>query len=314
MGRTAPIAIEENMMRKILIGAALAAVALATPAYANLSVFACEPEWGALASEIGGDKVSVYNATTGAQDPHQIQARPSLIAKARSADITVCDGAELEIGWLPMILQQSGNSKLAAGQPGAFEASRYVRLLEQPTRLDRAEGDIHAAGNPHIQTDPRMMLPVAKALAQRFAELDGANAKFYAGREADFERRWSAALAKWAAEAAPLKGVSIVVQHHAWIYMENWLGLHEIVPLEPKPGVPPSSGYLAQVLQKLQATPAKFAIRAAYEDDRPSAFICEHAGIPAVVLPFTVGGTDQAKDLFGLYQDTINRLLAGLKK
>ena len=301
-------------MRKILIGAALSTIAFAAPAYANLNVFACEPEWGALSSEIGGDKVSVYTATTGAQDPHQIQARPSLIAKARSADITVCDGAELEIGWLPMILQQSGNAKIATGQPGAFDATNYARLLEQPSRLDRAEGDIHAAGNPHIQTDPRMMLPVAKALAARFAQLDGANAPIYASREADFAKRWNAALAKWTAQAAPLKGVNIVVQHHAWIYMENWLGLHEVVPLEPKPGVPPSSGYLAEVLQKLQATPAKFAIRAAYEDDRPSAFISEHAGIPAVVLPFTVGGTDQAKDLFGLYQDTINRLLAGMKK
>jgi zinc/manganese transport system substrate-binding protein len=301
-------------MHKILIGAALAAIAFATPAYAGLNIFACEPEWGALSSEIGGDKVSVYTATTGAQDPHQIQARPSLIAKARTADLTVCDGAELEIGWLPMILQQSGNSKLATGQPGAFESTGYVHLLEQPSRLDRAEGDIHAAGNPHIQTDPRMMIPVAKALAARFAQLDAADAAYYAGREADFEKRWTAALARWTAKAAPLKGVNIAVQHHAWIYMENWLGLHEVVPLEPKPGVPPSSGYLAEVLQKLQATPAKFVIRAAYEDDRPSAFISEHAGIPAVVLPFTVGGTDQAKDLFGLYDDTVNRLLAGLKK
>ena len=301
-------------MRKILFGAALAGLAFATPASANLSIFACEPEWGALSSELGGDKVSVYNATTGAQDPHQIQARPSLIAKARTADITVCDGAELEIGWLPMILQQAGNSKIAVGQPGAFDATNYVRLLEQPSRLDRAEGDIHAAGNPHIQTDPRMMLPVAKALAARFAQVDSANAAYYAGREADFEKRWTAAIAKWTAQAAPLKGVNIAVQHHAWIYMENWLGLHEVVPLEPKPGVPPSSGYLAEVLQKLQATPAKFTIRAAYEDDRPSAFISEHANIPAVVLPFTVGGTDGAKDLFSLYQDTVNRLLAGLKK
>ena len=301
-------------MRKILISAGLCALALATPARANLSVFACEPEWGALSSEVGGDKVSVYTATTGAQDPHQIQARPSLIAKARSADVTVCDGAELEIGWLPMILQQAGNSKIAVGQPGAFDATTYVRLLEQPSRLDRAEGDIHAAGNPHIQTDPRMMLPISKALATRFAQLDAANAPYYASREADFEKRWTTALAKWTAEAAPLKGANIAVQHHAWIYMENWLGLHEVVPLEPKPGVPPSSGYLAEVLQKLQATPAKFVIRAAYEDDRPSAFISEHAGIPAVVLPFTVGGTDQAKNLFGLYDDTISRLLAGLKK
>jgi zinc/manganese transport system substrate-binding protein len=301
-------------MRKILIGAALSALALSTPAHANLNVFACEPEWGALSTEIGGDKVSVYTATTGAQDPHQIQARPSLIAKARTADITVCDGAELEIGWLPMILQQSGNDKIAVGQPGAFDATTYVRLLEQPTRLDRAGGDIHAAGNPHIQTDPRMMPPIAKALAARFSQLDGANAAYYAGRLADFNKRWSAAVAKWTAEAAPLRGVNIAVQHHAWIYMENWLGLHEVVPLEPKPGVPPSSGYLAEVLQKLQATPAKFTIRAAYEDDRPSAFISEHANIPAVTLPFTVGGTDGAKNLFGLYDDTINRLLAGLKK
>ncbi len=301
-------------MKKLLIGAVLLASISTTSALANLNVFACEPEWGALSTEIGGDKVDVYTATTGAQDPHQIQARPSLIARARSADVIVCDGAELEIGWLPMIVQQADNAKIQANLPGAFEATRYVHLLEQPTALDRAQGDIHAAGNPHIQTDPRMMLPVAKALAERFAQLDVANASYYQGREADFEKRWNAAIAKWTAEAAPLRGTPIVVQHHAWIYMENWLGLHEVAPLEPKPGVPPSSGYLAEVLQKLQASPAKFAIRAAYEDDRPSAFISEKAGIPAVVLPFTVGGTDEAKDLFSLYDDTVTRLLGGLKK
>ena len=301
-------------MRKFLIGAALLAAFAATPAYANLNVFACEPEWGALSTELGGDKVSVYTATTGAQDPHQIQARPSLIAKARTADVTVCEGAELEIGWLPMIIQQSNNSKIAPGQPGSFEGTRYVHLLEQPTALDRAQGDIHAAGNPHIQTDPRMMLTVSKALAQRFAQLDPGNAAYYQSREADFDKRFSAAIAKWTAEAAPLKGTPIAVQHHAWIYMENWLGLHEVVPLEPKPGVPPSSGYLAEVLQKLQQQPAKFVIRAAYEDDRPSTFISEKAGIPAIALPFTVGGTDGAKDLFGLYEDTIHRMLGGLKK
>ncbi len=300
-------------MRKILIGAALLC-ALATPAYANLNVFACEPEWGALSTEIGGDKVSAYTATTGAQDPHQIQARPSLIAKARTADITVCESAELEIGWLPMIIQQANNSKIQPGQPGSFEGTRYVCLLEQPTSLDRAQGDIHAAGNPHIQTDPRMMLTVSKALAQRFAQLDPSNAATYNAREADFTKRFSAAIAKWTAEAAPLKGQPIAVQHHAWIYMENWLGLREVVPLEPKPGVPPSSGYLAEVLQKLQQQPAKFVIRAAYEDDRPSTFISEKAGIPAIQLPFTVGGTDGAKDIFGLYEDTIHRMLGGLKK
>lgn len=301
-------------MKKILIGAAFATLGLAGPAYANLSVFACEPEWGALATEIGGDKVSVYNATTGQQDPHQIQARPSLISKARQADITVCDGAELEIGWLPLILQQANNSKIQPNQPGAFDATAAVPLLEQPVAYDRALGDIHAAGNPHIQTDPRNMLPVAKALAGRFAQLDPTNAATYQARLADFSRRWTAALAKWTAEGAPLKGVPIIVQHHAWIYLERWLGLVEVAPLEPKPGVPPSSGYLAQILQKLQSTPAKFAIRAAYEDDRPSLFIAEHANIPAIALPYTVGGNEQSKDLFSLYDNTLSLMLGALKK
>ena len=301
-------------MKTIFFGAAFAALCLSSPAYANISVFACEPEWGALSTELGGDKVSVYNATTGQQDPHQVQARPSLIAKARGADITVCDGAELEIGWLPMILQQANNAKIQPQQAGEFEATKFVPLLEQPISYDRALGDIHATGNPHIQTDPRMMLPVARALAARFAQIDPANAATYQARLADFSKRWTAAIAKWQAEAAPLKGTPIVVQHHAWIYMERWLGLVEVAPLEPKPGVPPSSGYLAQVLAKLQATPAKFSIRAAYEDDRPSTFISEHAKIPAVALPFTVGGTEQAKDLFGLYDNTISLMLGALKK
>jgi zinc/manganese transport system substrate-binding protein len=301
-------------MRTQFISLVVAAAVFAAPASAKqLNVFACEPEWAALATEIGGDKVSVYSATTGAQDPHQVQARPSLIAKARSADVAVCTGAELEIAWLPMIAQQSGNAKIAAGGPGLFEATRAVRLVEAPVRLDRAEGDIHAGGNPHIQTDPRMMVPVSKAMAAKFAAIDPANASTYTSRQADFEKRWTAAVAGWTAKAAPLKGVPVAVQHHSWPYLQAWLGMTEVTPLEPKPGVPPSSGYLAQVLQKLQATPVKMVIRAAYEDDRPSNFISEKAKIPAVVLPFTIGGTDQAKDLFSLYDDTINRLLAGLK-
>ena len=301
-------------MRKIfLIGIAFATATFVTPARADLSVFACEPEWGALSKEIGGDKVSIYTATTGAQDPHQIQARPSLIAKARGADITVCTGAELEIGWLPMIERQAANTKIQSGTPGSFEATSFVQLLEIPTRLDRAEGDIHAAGNPHIQTDPRMILLVAKPLSERFSELDPPNAAFYAQHYADFAQRWTAAMAKWNAAVAPLKGVSIAVQHTSWIYMINWLGLKQVVALEPKPGVPPSSGYLAEVLETLQHQPVKMVIRAAYEDDRPSAFVSERAKIPAVTLPFTVGGTDEAKDLFALYDDTVKRLLAAAK-
>ncbi len=299
-------------MKQFLCAAALAAAAIATPAYANLNVFACEPEWGALATEIGGERVSVYNATIGGQDPHQAQARPSLIARARAANISVCTGAELEVAWLPLIVQQSGNNRLAAGQPGAFQATSAVRLLERPTSVDRSQGDIHAGGNPHIQTDPRNLVSVSRALAQRFAQIDPANASDYAARQADFERRWNAALANWAQRASPLRGVRIAVQHRNWVYLLNWLGMIEGVALEPQPGVPPSSGHLAQVLRRLETTPVHFVIRAAYEDSRPSEFIAQRARIPAVLLPFTVGGTPQATNLFTLYDDTISRLLAGL--
>jgi zinc/manganese transport system substrate-binding protein len=300
-------------MRSLIIGAALASL-LAAPAHANLNIFACEPEWGALSAELGGDKVSVYTATTGLQDPHQIQARPSLIAKARAADISVCTGAELEIGWLPMLNQQSANAKIQQGAPGAFEAASFLNLLDIPTAFDRAQGDIHAAGNPHIQTDPRNILAVAPALTQRFAQADPANAAYYHARLADFSARWQAAIARWQAQAAPLRGTPVLVAHLSWVYLENWLGLSRIAALEPKPGVPPSSGYLAHIIEMQQRTPAKFIVRAAYEDDRAANFIAARTGVPVAVLPFTVGGTPEAKDLFSLYDDTITRLLGGLRK
>jgi zinc/manganese transport system substrate-binding protein len=300
-------------MRQQIIGAALASL-MAAPAHANLNIFACEPEWGALSTLLGGDKVSVYTATTGLQDPHQIQARPSLIAKARAADISVCTGAELEIGWLPMLNQQSANAKIQQGAPGAFEAASFLNLLEIPAAFDRAQGDIHAAGNPHIQTDPRNLLAVAPALTQHFAQADPANAAYYNARLADFSARWQAAITKWQEQAAPLRGTPVLVAHLSWVYLESWLGLVRIAALEPKPGVPPSSGYLAQIIERQQRTPAKFIIRAAYEDDRAANFIAERTGVPVAVLPFTVGGTLEAKDLFSLYDDTITRLLGALRK
>ena len=296
------------------LGAAVLALGLASPASAALQVFACEPEWAALAKEIGGDKVSIYVATTGVQDPHLIQARPSLISKARTADLTVCTGAELEIGWLPMIVTQSANKRIAPGGRGVFQPTDYVKLLETPASLDRSQGDIHAGGNPHIQSDPRNMLPVGKALAERFAELDPANAAGYRARYQTFAGNWTAALKRWQVEAAPLRGVNIAVQHRSWVYLENWLGLHRVIALEPKPGVPASSGYLVQVLEVLKKNPVKMIIRAAYEDERAGVFVGGRAGVPAVMLPYTIGGSDQAKDLYSLYDDTLNRLLKALKK
>ena len=300
-------------MKRNTLWAWLAAPLLAlaaAPAGAALNVFACEPEWGALARELGGTLVDVSVATTALQDPHRIQARPSLIARARNADLAVCTGAELEIGWLPLLLQQSGNAKVQPGQPGHFAAADHVRKLEVPTQLDRSQGDVHAAGNPHIQTDPRNIALVASALGARLQQVDPGHAGEYARRLADFSQRWQQALARWNAQAAPLRGTPVVSQHKAFGYLYDWLGLKEVAVLEPRPGVEPTASHLQQVLATLQATPARMTLYAAYQDPRPSDWLNKNAGIPVVRIPFTVGGTEGAKDLFGLFDDTLARLLA----
>ena len=288
-------------------------LALASPAHAALRVFACEPEWGSLTQALGGNLVDVTVATTALQDPHQIQAKPSLIARMRSADLVVCTGAELEIGWLPVLLQQSGNAKVQPGQPGNFEAARSVRMLEVPASVDRSQGDVHAAGNPHIQTDPRNIAAVATALGARLAQVDAANAAQYLQRTADFSQKWQAAVARWNAQAAPLSGTAVVSQHKGFVYLYDWLGLKEVAVLEPKPGVEPSASHLQNVLATLKATPARMVLYAAYQDSRASEWMTQNAGIPAVKIPFTVGGSDNAKDLFSLFDDTLARLLAAAK-
>jgi zinc/manganese transport system substrate-binding protein len=299
-----------NPLKTLATASMTIALWFATPAHAALRVLACEPEWGALALELGGPLVDVSVATTALQDPHQVQARPSLIAKARNADLLVCTGAELEIGWLPVLLQQSGNARIQAGQPANFAAADFVRKLDVPTQVDRSQGDVHAAGNPHIQTDPRNIARVATALAARLQQIDAGNAATYAARASDFQQRWQQAIVRWSAKAAPLKGMAVVSQHKAFSYLYDWLGLKEVAVLEPKPGVEPSVSHLQQVLESLKAQPARLVLYAAYQDGRPSEWLQKNAGIAAARLPFTVGGSDAAKaDLFGLFDDTIDRLV-----
>ena len=282
-------------------------------AHAELHVFACEPEWAALTKTLADDKVDIYTATNAYQDPHHIQARPSLISKMRKADMLVCTGAELEIGWLPLLLRQSSNDKLQPGQPGYFEAASQVSLLEKPAQVDRNMGDVHPEGNPHLQLDPHRIATVAEKLSERLALLDPANAAFYKQHYQEFAKRWQQAMTKWELRAAPLKGVPVAVYHKGYVYLFHWLDIKEIVALEPKPGLPPSAGYLAEVKDKIAKQPVKMVIYSAYQSDQAANWLGANAHIPVVKLPFTVGGDDQAKDLFGLFDDTIDRLLSGLK-
>ena len=287
---------------------------VATPSNAadKLRVFACEPEWGALAQELGGDRIDVFVATSALQDVHQIEAKPSLIARIRRADLTVCSGADLEVGWLPQLVRQSGNPKVAGGN-GVFAAAAQVQTLQKPAVLDRAAGDVHPQGNPHVQLDPYRLLAVAKALDARLVLLDPANAAFYQQRLADFSTRWSAAIKRWEAKAAPLKGRNLVVHHDSWIYLTQWLGMNQVGALEPKPGVPPTSAHLAALVATAKSANALAIVRAAYQDRKASEWLSKRTGVPAVALPFTVGGDAKSRDLFGMYDSTLDILLGAAR-
>ncbi len=301
-------------MKTILrFAVALSSVVIALPAAASLNVFACEPEWGALAQELGGDKVSVYSATTALQDPHRIEARPSLIARIRSADLLICSGSELEIGWIPLLLTQSGNPRIQLGSQGYFEASQYVVRLEVPKVIDRALGDLHPGGNPHVHTDPRNIARVAQALEERMVLIDPADAENYRSRAKSFLGRWQTAIVRWQQQAGPLKGVPVVVYHKDFSYFINWTGMREAGSLEPKPGIPPTPSHLAELIDQMKRAPAKVIVYSPYNSPQAAEFLSNRANIPAVMVPFTVGGTDKAKDLFGLFDDTIARLLVAVK-
>ncbi len=301
-------------MKRIFNAILLAALwSLISPAAATLNVFACEPEWGALARELGGDRLTVFTAITALQDAHRIEARPSLIARARNADLMVCSGSELEVGWVPLLVAQAGNDRIRPGSPGYLEASQFVPRIEIPGVVDRSLGDIHPSGNPHVHTDPRNVARVAEVLAQRLAQLDPANAESYRSRAASFQARWQAAIQRWERDGARLKGVPLVVYHRDFSYFIRWMGMREAGSLEPKPGLPPAPAHLAELVARMKREPARVIVYSPYNSPKAAEFLSERTGIPAVMLPFTVGGTEKAKDLVALFDDMIGRLLAALK-
>ncbi|MFY8206843.1 MAG: metal ABC transporter substrate-binding protein, partial [Arenimonas sp.] len=277
----------------------------ATGIEAKLNVFACEPEWGALAKELAGDKAEIDVATTALQNIHQIEPKPSLIAKLRRADLLLCTGAELESGWLPQLTRQSGNANIVSGN-GNFMAASFITTLDKPAQIDRAAGDVHPQGNPHFHLDPYRMSVIAEALAARLEVLDAANAAVYRKNLADFNARWSSAIKTWEAKAKPLAGRKIIVHHKSWAYLNKWLGLVQVATLEPMPGVPPTSSYLVSVVSAAEKEKPMAIILAGYQDPKAANWLSKRTGLPIVILPFSVGGDPMSKDLFSMYDSTIN--------
>ena len=301
------------MEKKVTKWIGLAMFLFALPLRAELMILTCEPEWAALAREIAGGETRVVSATTAAQDVHRIQPRPSLIAKARRADLLVCTGADLESVWLPQLLRRANNPAILPGNTGYLEAASQVRLREIPARIDRAEGDLHPQGNPHLHLDPLNLPPVANEMALRLAILDPDRAETYRRRADDFAQRWHQAVAEWELRARPLRSLRVVVDHQQWAYLLAWLDMERVAALEPKPGLPPSPGYLAELKARLSEQPADLLLRADRHESQAAAWLLGQVSLPEAVLPYTVGTDAGGYALFGLFDQLIGGLLEAVQ-
>ncbi len=281
------------------------------PALANVNIFACAPEWGALAREIGGDKVDVYTASKAAQDIHHMRAKPSLLAAMRKADLVICSGASLEVGWLPILLNKAGKAQVQAGGIGSIMASEYVEKLEVMINVDRSMGHIHPEGNPHIHLDPHNILVVAKVVEDRLSQIDSENASSYESALSAFTTKWNMAMQTWKRKASGLHGENVVVYHNSWTYLLDWLGVNRVASLEPKPGIPPTASHLEKVLQDVKGQKVTGILVAPFENKEAAKWLSDKTGIPVMPLPFTVGGNAQATDLYSLFDNSISILVKG---
>ena len=304
-------------MKSLSLLAALAAAACfldARPTAAALTVVTTTTDLAAIATEVGGDKVTVTSLAKGYQDPHFVEAKPSFVLKLNRADLLVVVGRELEIGWLPALITQSRNAKIQPGADGYFDASLTAKILEIPTgQITRAMGDVHPLGNPHYWLDPENGRRIAKALQAKLAQKDPANAAYYAQRAADFDKRLAEAQQRWKTMMAPYKGVKIVTYHRSWANFVDAFGIEVIGYVEPKPGIPPTPQHTLDVIQAMRAQQVKLIIVEPYFDLKTPNSIASQTGAKVLVLPPSVGGVAQASDFLKLFDTDVSMLVDAIK-
>ena len=292
----------------------VAALLFATPpALAKLRVVTSIETLAALAREVGGDRVDVQSLSHGYEDPHFVQAKPSLVVSLNRADVLIYVGLELEVGWLPPLVQQSRNAKIQQGMPGNIDCSTAIHVEDIPNvpadKL-RAMGDIHPLGNPHYWIPPQDALAIAQLLAQRFAQLDPAGADTFRSRAADFGKRVEARNAEWLQRAASLRGAKVVSYHKSWSYVARWLGLEEVGYIEPKPGVPPSTQHTAMLIELMRKDGVKFVLEESFYPRNLPSLVAEKGGAKLAILPSDVGAEPKIKTYF----DLVDAVLAVLLK
>ena len=299
-------------LTRILLSAVLSAI-IATAADAKIKVVATLPDLASLAREVGGDKVEVSAMAKPTEDSHFVDARPSFVVQLRGADVLIDGGAELELGWLPPLLQNARNPKLEAGKPGRVQASQGVRLMNVPTNVTRAAGDVHALGNPHFMTDPIIAKTVALHIAQSFAAVDAPNAAFYDANYKKFEATINAKLQEWGAAMLPFKGQSVVAYHDSWVYFAHRFGLNIDIFLEPKPGIPPSPSHLAEVIEKMKAQKIKAIIVEPFHDRKIAEKVASSTGAKVVDFAQYPGAFPGTDSYVKLIDTLVSRLAAAMK-
>ncbi|MFL6543150.1 MAG: metal ABC transporter substrate-binding protein [Chthoniobacterales bacterium] len=298
-------------MKKILL--ILSSFLLCAAAQAKINVVATLPDFGALAREVGGDNVEVTVLAKPTEDPHFVDARPSFVVALRNADVLIDGGAELEIGWLPPLLQNARNSKIEIGKPGRVQASQGIKLMGVPQQLTRAAGDVHALGNPHFSCDPIIAKAVAAHIAQAFAAVDPANAAAYQANEKKFESTINTKLQEWGTAMLPFKGQHVVAYHDSWPYFAHRFGVEIDVFLEPKPGIPPSPSHLAEVIEQMKAQHIKAIIVEPYHDRKIAEKVASATGAKVVDFAQFPGGLPDTDSYVKLIDKLIANLSAALK-
>jgi len=299
-------------MKRILLAVGFCA-ALAIPAHAKLKVVATLPDLASLAREVGGDKVDVTALAKPTEDSHFVDARPSFVVQLRDADVLIDGGAELEIGWLPPLLQNARNPKIEVGKPGRVQASQGVRLMNVPSSATRAAGDVHAMGNPHFVVDPIIAKTVALHIAQACSAVDGANAAAYDANYKKFEATINAKLQEWGAAMLPFKGQNVVAYHDSWVYFAHRFGLNIDTFLEPKPGIPPSPSHLAEVIEKMKAQKMKAIIVEPFHDRKIAEKVASSTGAKVVDFAQYPGGLPDTDSYVKLIDKLVANLSAALK-
>jgi zinc/manganese transport system substrate-binding protein len=303
-------------MIRHLLTLALGAALVTAPAVAEaqLKVVTSTTDLYDIAREVGGNKITAAHIGEGYQDPHFIEAKPSFVLQLRNADVWAFVGLDLEVGWMPLLLDGARNPKIRPGGAGYLDVSTGIQVLDTPRgKLDRSMGDVHAAGNPHYWLDPENGRRIARLFKSRFSQLDPANADTYDRNEKAFEARLNAAEKGWQDELKLIKGKPVVAWHTSWRYFAEYTGINIVAFMEPKPGVPPSPSHLYSVIQTVKKTGAKVIIMEPFYDRKVADLVAKQTGIQVLIMPPSVGAKKGIDDYIQLMQHDMTLLAAAVK-